>query len=134
MISQEQVRLAVLGWQYRSALAKLNAKQPVLAQLASKTDKEELKGLSKKERKKLKKKNKKLEKNQKKKEDLKVIHNLVNFDPKKVKISNVPSKTVRKSVWASYLYDYNRPRSLPPKYFNPDEHSKISKSVRGSAV
>ena len=132
VISHESVRLAVLGWQYRSALAKLNAKKLSTSQTSPKDEKEDYKGLSKKERKKLKKKHKKIEKNQKKKEGMRVIHSLVSFDPNKVKLYNVPSKTIRRSVWASYLFDYNRPKSLPPKNVLSEDKLKWTKSVRGT--
>lgn len=129
-MEKDKVRLAVLGWQYRSALAKLKVTQVQLPN--PKTQKEDFRGLSKKERKKLKKKNKKIEKNQKKKEDMKVIINLVNFDPKKVRIMNVPSRAIRKSKWAPYLVDFNRGKSLPPKNNQLEDHSNRYKSVRGS--
>jgi hypothetical protein len=128
-IAREKIRLEVLGWQYRSAL-KLHPNKA--DNVGGKESKEEYKGLSKKERKKLKKKHKKIEKTQKKKQDERIILELVHFDVKRVKLFNVPGKTVRKSVWASYLFDYNRPRSLSPKRSHLEDVPKHRKSVRGS--
>lgn len=121
----------MLAWQYRSALARLKAAPMVQTQIKQKPD-DALRGMSKKERKKMKKKNKKIEKNQKKKEEFKVMSNLVNFDPKKVKIRNVPAKVVRKSPWSAYLGDYHRGKSFEHKKVEDEDFiHRRCKSVKG---
>jgi hypothetical protein len=128
-IERGQVRAQMLLGQYRSALQEVcgRGKPGVCGQAKAGVD--DKKGMSKKERKKLKKKTKKIEKSQKKKEDNRVIVNLVNFDPAKVRIKNLPLRTVRKSKWASLLIDFSRSRSLQPKVDHDSACERQSKSV-----